>query len=87
MSLEKALHTLYASLKIILPNQLLENFAKATIEDLHYYHSGVGVSIRNNLLHSGSKLYGLFMEAGISHKDDMSVRILNGFHQQLNQSD
>lgn len=56
-------------------------FKNTPIMDLCLYHFGFGTWIRNNLLYTkDSVLYSLFLKAGINHPDDMSIIIIEQFH-------
>lgn len=60
--------------------QQMEEFCQCHFSKLSAYHFGLGLWIRNNLLHPESKLYQLFCQCGVSEQDDMSMIIIEQFY-------
>lgn len=52
-------------------------------DEVWRYHFGFGLWIRNTLLLPNERLYKMFIEEGISQKDDMSAYMIYQFHQYL----
>ena len=72
--------------KIFSEKEPLE-FKNVSISNLCNYHFGLGTQIRNNLLCSSDwVIYDLFLENGITHKDDMSSIIIYLFHYYISKS-
>ena len=62
----------------------LEVFINRSKDDLYLYHFGFGTWIRNELIHPpNSELYPLFIENGIDSSDEMSLFIIELFHEYL----
>lgn len=55
-------------------------FLQCNYADLPNYHMGIGVRIRNDILHEQSPLRKRFVDIGVLHTDDMSAIILMCFY-------
>jgi len=62
----------------------LDKFSAFEYSELDQYHFGFGTWIRNHLLVSESELYKVFVQGGVSGKDEMSSLILKLFYLHLN---
>ena len=71
--------------KLFSTEELLE-FKNTSRDYLWLYHFGIGTWIRNYLLTEKSKLYQLFIDNKITHKDDMSTLIIEKFHEHISNS-
>lgn len=61
----------------------LEAIKNMPAEELYALHFGIGIWIRNNLLHEKSSFYRCFKKEGITHPDDMSAIIIKELHTYL----
>ncbi len=69
----------------MLPEEIIEEMAERTEDEMIRYHHGFGTWLRNNWgLWSGSKLSEYFNSLGIYHPDDMSCIILYSYWRRLN---
>ena len=84
MDLNAKISELFPILELILRQNDLNDFKNTDKIDLHLYHFGLGLYIRNNLLFENNKLFLIFIENNITNKDDMSSYIIESFHKYLN---
>lgn len=83
MNLNDIISKLFLTFELIMSDETLIEIKTATKEDLPLFHLGLGVWIRNNLLEEQGNLYKLFISNGIKHKDNMSSKIIESFHEYL----
>lgn len=81
--LNQKITKLFPVFELILPKKVLCELINATPDEMDSFHFSFGLFIRNNLLISGSSLYDAFINAGINHKDDMSLMIIKLFYKHL----
>jgi|GEM_PF-6429411 len=79
MNLEREIAKLFPALEIILPQNILTVLRAAKPDEICLLQFGLNMFIRNHLLLPTAALYHTFVRAGIPHKDDMSVMILDLF--------
>ena len=84
MKLYEEIKKIFPDIEKILTAENLEEFKNTRIADLCLYHIGLGVWLRNNLLHEESDLYNLFLSDGIKCTDEMSSYIIKLFHYESN---
>ena len=86
-SLKRLIMDLYTSIggTIFKDEALLTEFRHKATDQLHVYHFGLGMYLRNNVLSADSAIYKAFKEHGITHKDDMSAAIIHIWHKALQQ--
>lgn len=80
MDLFKEIEKIYIKIEEFLGEESLNIFISSNHADLWCYHFGLGTWIRNHLLQDNDCLYFLFIENGITSKDDMSSLIIRLFH-------
>ena len=84
MKLYEEIENCFTIIEEIFTEETLLEFKNTPISDLGFYHLGLGMWIRNNLLSlEESRLYGLFLENGVENPDDMSCLIIKLFHYYL----
>lgn len=84
-NLNESINELYPILELTFSSEDLLKFKNLNKSRLYLYHYGLGMWIRNNLLNEKEKLYQLFIENNIIHKDKMSSKIIELFHEYLTQ--
>ncbi len=86
MYIPRDLDDCFIQLKKLLSPEDIEKIKNGTEDDLHKYHFGLGMQMRNGWgLWAGSRLAKWFNARGIEHPDDMSSIILVSFWRHLNQ--
>ena len=80
MDLLSEIKVLCPLLEYIFPEEDLNDFVCSKYADLDDHHFGFGLWIRNNILKESSKLYTLFIKAGVLEKDNMSEIIIECFY-------
>ena len=80
MDFEKEMNVIYDWLDDLLSEEEKEKMLGCDVEDLYIYHFGLGTWIRNNILTEKSAVYRFYLNMGITHKDDMSMEIIEGFY-------
>ena len=81
MKLYEEIEKSFPMLEKLFEEKDLEIFKNEKISDLCFYHFGIGLWIRNNMLYpEESNLYSLFLEHGIGDIDEMSSFIIRLFH-------
>ena len=80
MNLEKEFEVIYDWLDDLLSDEEKKKMLSHDVEELYIYHFGLGTWIRNNILTEKSEVYKFFIKMGVSHKDDMSMEIIEGFY-------
>ena len=80
MGFEKEIEVIYDWLDDLLSEEEKKKMLSYDVNELYIYHFGLGTWIRNNILTEKSEVYKFFMKMGISHKDDMSAEIIEGFY-------
>ena len=76
----------------VLDNELTgkakRDIKKSSLDGLIDYHFGLGLWIRNNWIYpvysAEDRIVRVFLDAGITHPDDMSHEIITGYHYYLN---
>jgi len=68
---------------VFVDEKALAEFKGKPADQLHDYHFGLGLYLRNNILTSDSVLVKSFKENGITHYDDMSSAIIRLWHTSL----
>lgn len=58
----------------------VKKFIKCNYKNLYIYHFSLGMWIRNNILQKNNDLTQLFIQAGITHIDDMSELMIKQFY-------
>jgi len=71
------------SSSVFADEKALAEFKGKPADQLHDYHFGLGLYLRNNILTSDSVLVKSFKENGITHYDDMSSAIIRLWHTSL----
>ena len=65
--------------------QLLKQLLESDYRELYRYHYRIGMFIRNTVLHDEEPLFKLFIQYGVTEKDDMSdliIRLLYLYEQE-----
>ena len=81
--LSKAIETLLPALELILPQDGLAMMAVAAQDELWEIHLRLRVFLHKTLLLLDCKLYSIFVQAGIHHKDDMACLLVEKLWERL----
>ena len=86
-SLKQMIMELYTKIggSVFANESTLTEFKNKDFRQLHEYHFGLGMYLRNNALTSDSELYKAFKASGISERDAMSTAIIQVWHTALQQ--
>lgn len=87
MELSKEIEKSFPRLEKLFISENLTTFKYTPNGDLYIYHFGFGIWIRDHFLNETSTLYKLFINNGITDKDDMSVFIIELFYIHLTKND
>ena len=67
----------------LLKPELVLELSNIGVSDLSIFHFSLGLWIRNNVLTDESDIYKMFIQNGVSDKDDMSVIIVFELYQKI----
>lgn len=84
MNIYEEIENSFPTLEKLFTKEGLLEFKNDTLDNLGFYHFGLGTWIRNHLLTSKQcVLYNLFVNNGIKNVDDMSFYVIKLFHYYL----
>lgn len=80
MGMEKEISIIYDWLYDLLSEEDKKQMISHDVEDLPIHYSELIAWVGNNVLNKNNELYKFYKKMGVTHQNDMSVEIIEGFY-------
>lgn len=80
MDFEKEMDVIYNWLDDLLSEEEKKKMISYDVEDLPIHYSELIAWVGNNVLNENNELYKFYKNMGVTHQNDMSLEIIEGFY-------